>query len=195
MDSKSCSDTTPAEPAFFELGPTWASRYFWGQVEDLGARDLEWPRDFVDFGGCMSINIQTGTTAADFIWNGFGLPSVSSRVVGLLNEHSITGFTTYRVSIKNKETEIPGYHGLAIKGRGGPNHPSAYAAGFIKGTTIRKIDGLRPTEWDGSDLFTLDDVPGAILATERVRALFKKEKVTNCKFHPALEYSVGLDME
>lgn len=195
MDSKCCSDPTHTNPLFFELGPTWATRYFWARVEDRGAPGLRWPRDFVDFTGRMELNIQTGTTAADFIWNGFMLPSVSSRVVKILEESSITGFTTYRVRIEHRGTEISGYHGLAIKGRGGLNHPSAYAAGFVKGTSIQKVDGLRPTEWDGSDLFTLDDVPGAILATERVRALFKKEKVTNCGLSPALEHSVGLDMD
>ncbi len=187
MDSKSCSDAH-REPVFFELDDTGATRYYWGQVEGWSVAGREWPRDFVDFEGCMSIAIQTGTTAADFIWNGFLLPSVSSRVIEILKEASITGFTTFRVRIKNKGTEIPGYHGLAIKGRGGPNRQIAPAAGDTNGTVSQKRLGLRPTKWDGSDLFTLDDVPGAILATERVQALFKKEKVTNCKFRPALEF-------
>ena len=188
MDSKSCSDTAHRESVFFELGPTYATRYYWAQVEDRGSPNRWWPRDFVDFDGCMEIYIQSGTTAADFIWNGHLLPSVSSRVVEILKDSSIIGFTTYRVRIEHRGIEISGYHGLAIKGKGGLNRPSAPAAGDTMGTVTQKKLGLQPTEWDGSDLFTLDDVPGAILATERVRALFKKEKVTNCEFRPALEF-------
>ena len=40
------------------------------------------------------------------------------------------------------------------------------------------------SQWDRSDLFYLEDVPGAGLVTERVRAAFKKQKITNCEFTP-----------
>ena len=194
MASKSCFEASSPALAFFELNPTNATKYYWAQVDSGGIGSRKWPRDFVGFTGCMSLTVDTGTFAADFVWSGHLLPLVSDRVLAILDSNSLAGFSTYRARLTNKGVEIPGYCGLAISGRGGPNHPKAYAGGHIKGTTIRKVEGLYPTQWDGSDLFTLDDVPGAILATEKVRCLFKKEKVTNCRFTPAEEFSIGRDI-
>lgn len=178
---------------YYHIGPTYATRYFWGRVDldSLGVA-VDWRhRQMAHFSGCIVLKVAKGTVASDFVWNGLLLPVVSDRVVQNLQTSSISGWKTYRVRILRKSEEIPGYHGLGITGRGGPNHPKAYAGGLISGTTIRKVEGLFPTEWDGSDLFTLDDIPGAILATEKVRRLFKREKVTNCEFRPAEEFSIG----
>jgi hypothetical protein len=38
--------------------------------------------------------------------------------------------------------------------------------------------------WDGSDFFNLDMNPNMLFVTERVRALFLRERFSNCEFQP-----------
>jgi len=135
--------------------------------------------------------IDSGTVAADFIWNGLLLPIVSERVIRILKQNNIEKFSTYDIRITHKNKEIPGYKGLVILGRGGSTDPKSYIDGKIPGTDIQKIKGIFPTKWDGTDLFTLDDMYLMALATDRVKTIFKKEKVTNCKFKSAEEFRLG----
>mgnify|MGYP001765377830 CR=1 FL=1 len=61
-------------------------------------------------------------------------------------------------------------------------------------TTIRKVEGLLPREWHWGNLYVPDDVLGAVLATKRIRRLFRRGRMTNCEFRTAEESSVGSGM-
>ena len=195
MVSKSFSDPGRQGRRYYSLHPSYATRYYWGQVNgllspeglvDLGLRRLD------ELRAPMVMDVDTGTVAADFIWNGYLYPVVSKKVVEILGSKRLTGWSTYHVKVVLAGKEIAGYHGLAITGRGGLNDPKAYASGVIKGTRILNTRGLLPTDWDGSDLFTLDDAPRIALTTERVRAAFREAKVMNCKFEPSEDFEFGL---
>ena len=148
-------------------------------------------RELGQFKGRAVFEVREGAVAADFIWNDILLPIVSQKVVDILLRNRIESYSTFEVEVHRASKTISGYFGLAILGRGGLNDPKAYRDGPLPGTQVQRVNGLFPTSWDGCDLFTLDDAKRLILATERVRILFKKEKVTNCRFTPAEEFSVG----
>lgn len=44
------------------------------------------------------------------------------------------------------------------------------------------------TKWDGNELFTVDELPGGCLATERVVKAMKKAKIANFQYEPLAEY-------
>ncbi len=185
------SDKRESSGRFFELLTTDATRYVWCRVlwDSLQGRG-RFPRQLVDFDGTVLLIVNTGTVAPDIIGNDVLLNIASERVIEIMESNRLTGWTTYRVRITCKGKELTGYRGLGISGRGGPNDAKAYRGGLVPGTTLQTVSGLYPTGWDGSDLFTLDDIPGAVLVTERVRRIFIKEKVTNCKFRPAEDFKV-----
>jgi len=178
---------------FYKVSPAYATKYIWAYADEstgheigrLGLRELE------GFKGTARFVAREGKVAADFIWNDLLLLIVSERVLRLFRDHKIKGYSLYRVAVTRDSEIISGYHGIAITGRGGPNDPKASAGGLMPGTKIKKVKGLFPTKWDGCDLFTLDDFPRAAPATERVKEIFEKNKVTNCKFRPAEEFQIG----
>lgn len=187
------SSTATSPSRFYSLGPTWATKYYWAYADKDAPRELAALgfRELGHFRGRAVLDVREGTVAADFIWNDLLLPVVSKRVIEILLRNEIEFFSTFEVTVRRGSKAIPGYLGLAILGRGGPNDSKAYQDGPLPGSQVQRVKGLFPTAWDGSDLFTLEDAKRLILATERVRVLFKHEKVTNCRFTPAEEFSVG----
>ena len=180
-------------PSFYVLEPSWATRYLWASVDDKSLAEVGdmGYRELAHFKGQVSLSVVKGAEAGDFIWNGLGLLVVSDHLLEVLRLHHVGGYATYEVQVKHSGHRLPGYHGLAITGMGGKNHPSAFKDGLIPGTAIQRVKGLHPTSWDGADLFTLDDAYRIVLATERVRRIFQDERITNCKFKPAAEFSIG----
>jgi hypothetical protein len=193
MDSQLSSE--PATPAqrFFLLEPSWATRYFWAYVDDSSdyAIGRKGYREMAGFKGLAVLDFREGAVAGDFVWNGALLLIVSKRVIDIFERYGITGYSTYSVTLRKDGKEVPGFLGLAVTGRGGKNDPKAFDGSVIPGTDLRRYKGMFPTQWDGSDLFTLDDFPCAALVTGRVRKAFKKEKVTNCRLLPSEEASFG----
>jgi len=193
MVSKSDSEESRAERRFLIMSSGIATKYFFldSDSASMGPAAADWSyRQLAEFKGIAEFNIIKGTTPADFLENGLVLLIASNRVIKILHENQLSGFSTYRVRIRRNNSDVPGYHGLAIIGRGGPNDKSLEESRIDprSGKSYRKINGLRPTAWDGSDLFTLDDAYRVALTTERVRTIFRKEKVTNCIFEPAKEF-------
>lgn len=189
--SESCSDVNRKAIAFFEMDFEESKKYYWASPDSRSLGDRHLHRQLVGFEGRALFTVRKGRIAGDFIGNDFVLLVVSDRVLTLLKGADISGYTTFQVDIIHEGSRIDGYTGLGISGRGGKNDDRAYAGGMIPGTRIRKVRGLFPTQWDGSDLFTLDDIPGAVLATERVKKVLQTAKVTNCMFIPAEEFSIG----
>ncbi len=194
MATKEDSDRCLSELGVYTLTPGWATKYYFASVDadSMGDASVSWSyRELANFEGCAILEITSGTTPGDFIRNDTLLLVASDKLIETLQAHRIRSFSTYRVKVMHEGRPVPGYHGLAILGEGGPNDPSLVEHYVTRrGTKSRRIYGLCPTDWDGSEVFTLDDMPRVALATERVRQLFKKERITNSLFEPAGQFKV-----
>lgn len=178
---------------FYILRPGLATRYIFASVDtkSMGEASYAWSfRQLADFQGTARLTVSKGTVAGDLMDNSTNLLVVSGRVVELLREVGVESFTTYDVDLAGKSGEkIPGYKGMGILGEGGPNDPSL-TKGFHPGTRIKRIKGLKPTAWDGSDLFTLDDVPRIALVTRRLKEVMETRKLSNCWFRPSEQFRI-----
>lgn len=135
---------------------------------------------------------------ADFIFTSWANPMVvSDRVVALLRDSRLTGWSTYPVEVIGKDkTVISGYQGLAIVGRCASPNPelsrpreNVYPGGVFTDWYGFYFD---ESSWDGSDLF-MPTTTFHVLATEAVMRLFKKNKVTNVEFTRLDEYKWPMD--
>jgi hypothetical protein len=192
MASRSDFRRVKSTSGFYVLTPGWATKYFFASVDAdlMGDASVDWSyRELADFKGTAILDIKSGTTPGDFIRNDTLLMVVSARLIEELKKHGIGNYSTFKVKVVRNGDEVPEYVGLAVLGKGGPNDPSLVSYPN-PGSKQRRIDGLRPTKWDGSDLFTLDDAYRVVLVTDRVRRIFRREKVTNCLFEPAEEFKI-----
>ena len=107
---------------------------------------------------------------------------ISERVFNMLMENNITGWKGIPAVIYKHEDLK--YYLLTITGRCGPIDKSKTivvdSTTFIPGKTTRMYQGLFFSEdsWDGSDMFVSEYVNYTFI-TEKVKNLFKKNKVTN----------------
>lgn len=191
---KSASDPKQSDQRFYTLTPGWATKYFFANVDTfaMGEASVRMSyRELASFRGTAELSVSSGSTPGDFIRNDVLLLVVSDKVIRVLSDNQIKRWATFSVKVRRGDQEIPGYHGLAILGRGGVNDSSLVEhITTVTGSPSRRISGLRPTEWDGSDLFTLDDMNRVALATNRVTRVFKSNRVTNCLFEPAEGFKV-----
>ena len=118
----------------------------------------------------------------DFVMVTAGLNLISDRVYTLLMENNITGWQGIPAVIYKHEDLK--YYLLTITGRCGPIDKSKTivvdSTTFIPGKITRMYQGLFFYEdsWDGSDMFVSECVNYTFI-TEKVKNLFKKNKVTN----------------
>jgi hypothetical protein len=130
-------------------------------------------------------------TPSDFIWTTMVSPLiVSARVISLLQENRVTGWSSYPIEVMNRDGEVlDGYQGLSTTGRCGPLEfersaevPKNYPAGVFP-----VYQGLffSPESWDGADLFMPSDDTLFVFAVDRVQKLFHKAKITNVAFERA----------
>ena len=180
---------------FYVLNPGAATRYYFLDLDLASMEEAasDWSyRQLASFKGTAHFGVEKGTTPADFLDTNCALIVVSDRVIDLLQKHNLNGYATYDVRVMKGGNEIEGYRGLAIVGRGGPNEPSLVTHyKTSSGASSRRISGIRPTAWDGSSLFTVDDLYRIVLVTEDVKSMFEREKITNCIFQPAEDFSIG----
>lgn len=136
--------------------------------------------------------------SGDVIWSSLVAPVVvHSRVVDLLAEAKISGWSTYAVKVSSDTGEtVPGYVGLAIHGRCAvqdlsrseivlKEYPGGWSPAF-------RGHFFAQESWDGSDLVMPDayDKSRASchrFATDRARRVFRKAKVSNLAFTPLSE--------
>jgi hypothetical protein len=130
-------------------------------------------------------------TPSDFIWTTIVSPLiVSARVIALLQDSAVSGWSSYPVEVLNRDGEVlEGYAGLSIIGRCGRMEferslevPKEYPAG-----TFPVYKGLffPPESWDGSDFFMPSDGTLYVFAVDRVQKLFRKARITNVAFERA----------
>lgn len=178
---------------FHVIGPGLATKYMFAAVDtnSMGEASFAWSfRELAGFRGTARLRVVKGTAAGDLLDNSTNLLVASDRLIETLRESGVKSFRTYDVDLTGRAGEkIPGYKGVGILGSGGPNDPSLMR-GLHPGTRIKKIDGLKPSAWDGSDFFSLDDIPRIALITNRLKEILDKKKVKNCRFRPAEEFKI-----
>jgi hypothetical protein len=131
---------------------------------------------------------QMGTSLADFLWvTMIPMVCISQKVVDILQEQQISGWSTYSVEIINNEKKIKTtYYGLVVNSYAGKidlkrskvvDKPP-YVQG---GKPWKAYKGIYFDEanWDGRDIFRLDG--GIIIVTEKVRRIFKQAKIDNIR--------------
>jgi hypothetical protein len=195
---------------FYDLGdPMLRGAFRAGFIgsEDCGARFSRGegqPADIVPVPWAMG-----RATPSDVAWTTCGHPMiVSARVIRTLQEHRVTGWSTYPVVVSDRHGDVvEGYAGLAITGRCDPIDIARssvvvreYPAGWFP-----KFRGrfLELDSWDGSDLFMeRPDARGDLTllryATARVVRVLERAKVRPLRFTRLSEleidvadYSVG----
>jgi len=180
---------------FFVLSAMFEKKWFWGKVLteiDMGVLDQKGMRDF---SGTVSVEIAEGSVPGDFLWVGLPILIVSSKVLNIWKHFG--AFETYLVDIKGRSicTE---YSGAVFVGRGGPFEPEKSKAVYSKSVdeqgkrALMKHEGMYfdDSQWDGSDLITIDDFPCLPIVTEPVVKAMKDAKITNCRYTPLEEYGI-----
>jgi len=193
-------------PAFYRLQDPMSNRYLrltTCEPEDQKTvsflimlfRGMETPNNPILLEGYM------GSKISDFMHSGLlFIRVISNRVLFILKDNYVTGWKTYPVEVHDRGGNLlPGYHGFSVIGKECRRDRSRSQI-----ITKQAVPGGEPFEvykglyffeedWDGSDIFLVQN--NMIVVTEKVRNLFKKNKVTNVKFIPLeeIELDVYLD--
>ena len=162
------------------------------QVKEFGS-GAPLPQEPIRLRGYM------GRQVMDVLWTGSLWFCVSSRVIELLSEHGITGWSTFPVEVYDHQGEpLPGYHGFAITGPTCRRDKSrsqivAKPPPVPQGEGFDVYRGLYfdENQWDGSDFFWVDRSGGRVV-TERVYRLFKRNKISNVRFVPLPEVEIDV---
>lgn len=139
----------------------------------------------------LQFDVYKGGEATDILWSqSIHLVCVSERVVVLLEENKITGWSTYPIEIFGQDGDLlPGYFGLAVTGAVCEldrsrseliDMPSPVPGG--KSYQVYRGLYFNENQWDGSDMFWINRA-GKIVS-DKVYRLFKQHKLTNVKFTP-----------
>lgn len=180
---------------FYVMEPGVATKYYFLDLDlsSMGDAASKWSyRHLASFRGKARFEVEKGTTAADVLDTNCALIVVSDRLIEVLDSNSLNGHASFDVSVVKDGKKMEGYRGLAIVGAGGVNDPSLVAEyQTSSGGVSRRISGIRPTAWDGSSLFTCDDLYRIVLVTEEVVTTFKRERVTNVRFESAEAFTMG----
>jgi hypothetical protein len=150
----------------------------------------------------------------DFVWTWYNDCIVTDGTLSLFRQAGFTGFEARPVIIekikrlsrkRREEVTIPPLWELLIKGKGGDADPASgiYVIDKIEDRGILLYSSFRngiivdETNWDGSDLFTVNGYPKYILVTDQVKELIIGRQLTNCALIPShkLEWSSGIRPE
>ena len=137
-----------------------------------------------------------GWEATDFLWTQLVTPvCVSERVIRILKENEISGWSTYPVEVFDQEgNPQPNFHGLAVIG-------AVCEADYSRSAVVTKpppaprgrsydvYKGLYfdENQWDGSDLFW---VGGVRVVVDKVKRIFEQNKVGNVRITPLAEREI-----
>ena len=195
----------------FLLDSPGATRFYWGEVkfegalENTASRIMEVPA-LVASGRMkpaehIEIRITKGGQAGDFIWNDGNLLVASEKVLQVLESKRFRGFFPIptEVLMKTHSGPLRGYSVLAIRGRAGPIDEVRSRVvrsgryGPDGRPRIMAIDGLYfdSENWDGSDIFSVEDFPLQALITRDVLGALRDRTITNFSARPLSEFRFG----
>lgn len=141
----------------------------------------------------LTISRMSGKVLKDFVWTEAVTPTVNQRVISMLTDAKISGWTTFPVNLfEDAQREVDGYVGLAFTGRCNWISFDRREEALIhrpnrSGGQTRYFRGLKfdRESWDGSDFFMdADAKTGWVLVTEQVKRIFEAGKVKNCELEP-----------
>jgi hypothetical protein len=114
---------------------------------------------------------------------------LAPRVLGTLRDTGATGWHSVPVELVDRQgASIHGYEMLIVDGRCGPKrydlarpreveYPAQFAAEWVG-------FHFNLDQWDGSDLFMTTTYSETVVATEKVRTAFRKERIKSFEFVP-----------
>jgi hypothetical protein len=132
---------------------------------------------------------------SDIVWPMAGMPPfISDRIVDLLTEHNVSGWSSFPVEIVDRNGDLhQTHHRLMITAT--PCGP----VDWLMGELIERTEPYRgrnyrggwfdPESWDGSDIFYSQNW-GFPLVVERVRDLFVRAKIKNIEFVRFTDYEM-----
>jgi hypothetical protein len=200
----------PGFDRLFALHDPLASRPFRGRFEhhntgfELSRGEEDVRRPILvrwDMGGAVPMDVVWTTSVHPLI--------VSSRLVDLLEENRITGWSRYPVTVLDREgDEADTYYGLVVTGRCGVIDltRSEIELRQMPGGFFPEFRGhyFDPESWDGSDFCVpfhdrKDSASTQRIVTERVIQLLKRHRVRNIRAvrlteatFPTSIYEIGL---
>lgn len=186
MDSKSTSREFPGFSNLYDFGDTGTSAQYRGKFRFRGAREIL--RGELHFEHPVHVHWSMGRPRPEeVIWVADAIV-LSSRLINLLNESRLTGWTTYPVEVFDKKgLREDGYAGLTITGRCGPidNSKSQIVLKKLPAGKFPRRQGyfFEPSSWDGSDLFLPStELDYRLFVTAPVRDVFRHAKIKNVHF-------------
>jgi len=150
----------------------------------------------------LRLGAYCGGYLSDFLWTAFPpLVCVSQRVVELLRDSDVSGWSLYPVEVFGRRREpLPGYHGFSVIGPECARDRSRSQvvdkrppAPGGRGYQVYRGLYFYEKEWDGSDFFRVRDT--ATVVTEKVYRLFKRAKVTNVLLVPLPEVEIDVKLD
>jgi len=179
------------------LAPSRDTHFYWAKVTDLPADRTELIRGTARPLRPALLEVERGGRPGDFVWNSHSLVVASPNVLNVLEESRFRGYSTYPVVVRVKDRILAGYCGIAVTGRAGPvDFERSRVRWFTEANGSRggimAIDGLyfHPENWDGSDIFCVDEFLH-FLMVKRVRDALRSQRVTNFTAKPLQEFGFG----
>ncbi|MDE0431098.1 MAG: hypothetical protein OXH98_15150 [Caldilineaceae bacterium] len=146
--------------------------------------------------GPIQFDAAQGSKATNILWTQLVTPvCVSGRVIRILSENEVSGWSTYPVEVFDPEGELlADYHGLVVTG-GVCDADYSRSAVITKpppaprGKSYDVYKGLFFCEdqWDGSDMFW---VGGVRVVVDKVKTVFEKSGIENVAFTPLPEREI-----
>ena len=143
-----------------------------------------------------------GSKLADILWSGYvEIFCVSERVIHLLTQGQISGWSTYPVELHDSNGDVmSGYRGFAVTGGECERDRSrssvvAKPAPSPKGKAHDVYKGLyfQENQWDGSDMFWIRN--RGIVVTENVYQILKEAHVTNVELIALKNVEIRVDLD
>jgi hypothetical protein len=154
--------------------------------------------DYTGFSFPLRFKQKRGVKLKDVLSTGTAtLFLISDNLRNLLENHNLTGWKTFSVTLLNKNgIEILGYHGLSIVGRCGPidytKSKIIYKNILENGPLWKYYKGLHVglDQWDGSDFFLPQDYFGTIVTGKTVE-LLQTNKITNLVLRNLIDIEIA----
>jgi hypothetical protein len=184
-------------PKFYAVKPGWATQFYCATA--VGGLPEGFSYGMSGFRGVVRAAIIEGGRPGDLLRITAPLYLVTDRVIEVLHENGFQRYETYSAEVSGGKGPLPHYNGLTFLGKAG--RILAEASGVVYGDLhvdgSRSVLGMRNltfdiNDWDGSDLFYVDDFPALHLVTDRVVRAYKRAKITNVGFTPLEQYTWGL---